>query len=135
MFDEIVLQSLLEQVADEDVEVERELDDEVVLTDGREYLVVDDRGRLEHAANSIYETFGYFNPSFIESATGLPSVLFTGEQSFTADDVDRILSSVGSDIESFTQEAVDADGYGHFLAGYDGMELELENGYYAYRRN
>ena len=39
------------------------------------------------------------------------------------------------DINSASQDAVDTDGVAHFLAGYDGDEIELSNGGYMYRYN
>lgn len=39
------------------------------------------------------------------------------------------------DIDKIVDEAVRVDGIGHFLAGYDGEEVELPNGLYAYRQN
>lgn len=39
------------------------------------------------------------------------------------------------DIEKVIDEAVSLDGIGHFLASYDGDEIELPNGLYAYRQN
>lgn len=37
------------------------------------------------------------------------------------------------DIDAIVEEAIDWDGRGHFLAWYDGKELDLGDGYYAYR--
>ena len=39
------------------------------------------------------------------------------------------------DVRKAAQEAVDTDGVEHFLARYDGNEIDLENGAYAYRIN
>jgi hypothetical protein len=39
------------------------------------------------------------------------------------------------DIESIVEECISCDGIAHFIAHYDGNEIELEGGYYAYRIN
>ena len=39
------------------------------------------------------------------------------------------------DIDKVAEEAVSVDGVAHFIASYDGEEIELSNGYYAYRTN
>lgn len=39
------------------------------------------------------------------------------------------------DMEEVVSEAISIDGISHFIATYDGSEIELENGYYAYRTN
>lgn len=39
------------------------------------------------------------------------------------------------DMELIVEECIDLDGVAHFIARYDGDEIELENGLYAYRTN
>jgi hypothetical protein len=39
------------------------------------------------------------------------------------------------DMETVVDRAIDVDGIAHFIATYDGDEIELDNGYYAYRTN
>lgn len=39
------------------------------------------------------------------------------------------------DMDMIVDECISQDGRGHFLSYYDGTELELEDGYYAYRQN
>lgn len=53
-----------------------------------------------------------------------------GEQDFQ----DRLIKEGLIDIEALAQWCVDMDGVAHYLARYDGEELE-ENGYYIYRTN
>lgn len=36
---------------------------------------------------------------------------------------------------NFVRMQANADGYGHFLSGYDGEELELTDDLFAYRTN
>lgn len=53
-----------------------------------------------------------------------------GEQDFQ----DRLIKEGLIDIEALAQWCVDMDGVAHYLATYDGEEIE-ENGYYIYRTN
>lgn len=39
------------------------------------------------------------------------------------------------DVDTFIQDAIDADGRGNFLSGYDGRELDLGDGVFLYRIN
>ena len=39
------------------------------------------------------------------------------------------------DADAVAEEAIDWDGVEHFLASYDGEEIELDDGWYAYRTN
>ena len=39
------------------------------------------------------------------------------------------------DIDEATEGAIDEDGVAHFISSYDGNEIELPSGYYAYRTN
>ena len=48
---------------------------------------------------------------------------------------DIFLRLLNNDLSYFIQDAVNADGAGHFLSGYDGNEIELEGNYFAYRTN
>ena len=41
----------------------------------------------------------------------------------------------GIDRDKIIEEAISWDGVPHFLSYYDGEEIELPNGYYAYRLN
>lgn len=45
------------------------------------------------------------------------------------------MDSVGIDTEEAAEDAIDVDGVAHFLATYDGKEIELNDGGVAYRRD
>lgn len=45
------------------------------------------------------------------------------------------VSRIRFDYKKIADECIAADGAGHFLSGYDGNEIDLGNGYYAYRLN
>ncbi len=48
---------------------------------------------------------------------------------------DLIKKNNAIDVDALADEAISWDGRGHFLSGYDGKEIELPNGLFAYRRN
>lgn len=53
---------------------------------------------------------------------------------------DFVNKNASIDTDAVAEEAIDWDGRGHYLAGYDGKEIELDDGngyieYYAYRWN
>lgn len=46
-----------------------------------------------------------------------------------------LVKSLIVDLDHFVSDAISADGRGHFLSGYDGVEIELDGDFYAYRTN
>mgnify|MGYP006892932142 FL=1 len=78
-----------------------------------------------------------FNPDFLASYTGLHKAVFEAlaEGYETSNEAIMALINNAGSMDEFVQESIDADGRGHFVANYDGEEIELENDYYAYRVN
>tara|TARA_B100000519_G_C14192364_1_gene413777 strand:- start:560 stop:1117 length:558 start_codon:yes stop_codon:yes gene_type:complete len=108
---------------------------------GGEYAIGTDEECDEAAAEYIRETVWAFQGWFIadHSPEGL-----TGEHidRFRKDDCEDAnaplisLIEAGSGMADFIDAAISADGRGHFLAGYDGEELESDCGnVFAYRIN
>ena len=59
---------------------------------------------------------------------------FSDNYGWTAEDV--LKNNIGSlDYEAAAQDAVDTDGVGHFLSGYDGNQIDLDGGSVAFRTN
>ena len=55
---------------------------------------------------------------------------------FGSGELTEYIKNYGSlDIDAITDEAISWDGVAHFLAGYDGKEIELEDDLFAYRWN
>lgn len=106
------------------------------LDDGSEYLVLDGEEREEELQDNIKETCSYFIPEFLAEETELPSEVFKALV-----DKDEVVyklleKCVDGGFEQFCEDAVNADGYGHFLSSYDGgEELELTDDLFAYRTN
>ena len=111
--------------------------DEYILPNGDSYFVLTDQEADEHATDEIENMLWAFNAAFLASYTGLHEAVFEAlaegyENSNEA--IMALINNAGS-MDEFVQECMDADGRGHFVANYDGEEIELENDYYAYRVN
>ena len=105
------------------------------LDDGSEYLVLDWDEREETLQENIKETCSYFVPEFLAEETELPKEVFKALVDKN-DAVYKLLEKwVDGGFEQFCEDAVNADGYGHFLSGYDGEEIELTDDLFAYRTN
>lgn len=106
----------------------------------REYLVVNEEERKKEVTDYIKETLWAFNPSFLAVETDLPEEVFSALSEKYESGNEAILKLIEKTcgLTSFIKSAVQTDGYGHFLSGYDGTENEEEiNGtiYYIYRTN
>ena len=111
--------------------------DEYILPNGDSYFVLTDDEADEYATSEIEDMLWAFNADFLASYTGLHKAVFDSlaegyERSNEA--IMALINNAGS-LDEFVQESIDADGRGHFVANYDGEEIELENDYYAYRVN
>lgn len=123
----------LEIEADE-IEVSRY--DENTLEVGREeYLVLTDSEADERVADYIRETAWAFRPEFLAShMTGIdPEDLKPIQEK--CESANPIILKLIDDLEHFISDAVLSDGRGNFLSSYDGEEVELEGGLFAFRIN
>ena len=106
----------------------------------REYMVLSEQERNEKVKEYIQETLWAFRSSFLAKETGLPEKVFHAltEQCESGNDAILALVEKTCGLDAFVKAAVEADGYGHFLASYDGREgkvtVEGED-YFIYRIN
>lgn len=127
-------------------------DDNVFETDdGDEYLVVDEDQADEFVREEIENSIWAFNADFIlKHMKGYDDIPMEDEESVVkaiklvqeklSESATPLIRAIIDDFDEFVEDAVDADGRGHFLASYDGEEIELadDNGYiqfYAYQIN
>jgi len=101
------------------------------------YMVLTDEEAYEKAAQNIEDSLWAFDPSFLSNMTGIDMSVFEAVQANgkCEDNNDAIRSCIG-DVENFVQEAIEADGRGHFISSYDGKEQEQTVSdvlYYIYR--
>ena len=111
--------------------------DEYILPNGDSYFVLTDQEADEYATSEIEDMLWAFNPDFLASYTGLHKAVFEAlaEGYETSNEAIMALINNAGSMDEFVQGSIDADGRGHFVANYDGEEIELENDYYAYRVN
>lgn len=107
------------------------------LDNGEEYLVLTDTEANEYARSEIEDMLWAFDANWLAGYTGLHKAVFealAGGYENSNEAIMALINNAGS-MDEFVQDAIDADGRGHFVANYDGKEIELENDYYAYRVN
>ena len=108
-----------------------------------DYLVLTDEEADEKAAEYIKDSLWAFNASFLARETGFPIEEFTALQDQCEGANDAVFNLVDgnksdTDINSFIESAISADGRGHFMSSYDGNENEEnvnDTTYYIYRIN
>ena len=108
--------------------------------DGEDYLVVTDEEADEAVKESIKESLWAFNAEFIISHTvGEPyqaqGAIQKMQEQLCEDANDVILALIGGEdhLQEFAEDAVSADGRGHFLNSYDGEEYE-KGEFYIYQQ-
>ena len=106
---------------------------EVSLSDDSEYIILNEEQQLEAVKDNLNETASYFSSGFLEAMTGIPSEAFEALEGHDNAVVKIIEATCG--LDDFAEECIDVDGAGHFLAHYDGEEIELDGEYSAFRIN
>lgn len=112
---------------------------------GAEYKVYTDEEADEEAADYIKNSLWAFNADFIlqhsaayEETTGredeeiIKAIRMVQES--ICEGANALVKALICDIDTFINDAIDADGRGHFLSSYDGEEHE-SNGFYICRTN
>ena len=114
---------------------------------GYEYKVLTDAEADIATREYILDTLWAFNPHFILRHTEFYKTSNVNDdeafeealaelQGRICEGANPIVRALIADIDRFVEDAIQADGRGHFLSSYDGEEIELINGkYYAYRTN
>jgi hypothetical protein len=107
---------------------------------GSEWLICSDETATDRARDYIYDSLWAFNADFLASYTGIDEDVFKALQPGceSSNKAVRSLIEANGDLEDFADEAISADGRGHFLNSYDGNENEIEvdgETYYYYRMN
>ena len=133
-FGELVELLMMELDLDTDVTVDRLWNKyEVSLSDDSEYIILNEEQQLEAVKDSLYDTASYFYTVFLEEMTGIPSEAFEALEGHDNAVVKIIEATCG--LDDFAEECINVDGAGHFLAHYDGEEIELDGDYSAFRIN
>lgn len=119
-------------------------DSALIEFESEEWLVLTDEEADSRAAEYIADSIWAFRPGFLAAYTPdgvdedeLTSII--GDRCEDANAAVLALVSSGRGLDSLTEDAIGADGRGHFLSGYDGEEHEIEDEdgatWYLYRTN
>ena len=126
-----------------------DLDDAQGEIDSEDYLVLTDEEADEAVREEIEEMVWAFTPSFLSAHTGVDEEVFVALADRCEHNNDSYKRMI-KDFDAFVDDAVGADGRGHFLASYDHEEhycdwqtVERKDDkyetvtteYYIYRRN
>ncbi len=126
-----------------------DLDDAQAEIDSEDYLVYTDEEADEAVREAIEESLWAFIPSFLSAHTGVDEEVFVALAGRCEENNDSYKRMI-KDFDAFVEQAVSADGRGHFLARYDheepycdwqraerkGTKYEtVTTEYYIYRRN
>lgn len=130
------IEALAKHLEVEPTELSESRYDSNVIEHGREeYLVLDDSETDEKVAEYIRESVWTFRPEFLAShMDGIDAEDLKPIQE-KCESANPIIIKLIDDFERFVSDAVASDGRGHFLAQYDGEEIELKNGLFAFRIN
>lgn len=102
-----------------------------------EYLVLTDAEADQRTKDHIKETVWAFKPWFIINHSDLPDEAEEMVKGFCeekCESANETVLALIKDFDKFVEDAVHADGRGHFLSNYDGDERETEN-FYIYRQH
>lgn len=116
---------------------------------GNEYLILTDIEADDRAGEEIKQSLWAFNPDFILEHTNLnyDDFQYTALikcietlQKKLCEGVNDIIKLLISNLDNFIDDAINADGRGHFLLYYDGVEHKIfdpdtQKYYYIYRLN
>lgn len=118
---------------------ESSYDESLIELGNQEYLVLTDSEADERCAEYIKESLWAFNASFIidhsraEWSEELEKSI-QETQSKLCESANSFVEALIDDLNAFIQDAIGADGRGHFLSSYDGEENEQDE-YFIYRQN
>ena len=114
---------------------------------GYEYMVLTEDEADLASREYILDSLWAFNPHFILRHTNFYSTSSVEEdeafedalkelQGRICEGANPIVRALIVNLDDFVNDAIQADGRGHFIAQYDGEEIEIDGGkYYAYRMN
>jgi hypothetical protein len=112
--------------------------------DGQEWLVLTDREATKAARDQIRDSLWAFNYSFLRChlRRGIDSDAMEKSvkhmQETLCESCNEAIFALIGDFSHFVNDAISADGRGHFLSPYDGEEQEVKVGktmYFLYRLN
>jgi len=106
----------------------------------QEYLVCTDEEADQEVKENILDSLWAFNTEFILRHSKIECISDRTEKAFKkmqmelCESANEIVKAIIEDLDEFVEDAISADGRGHFLSSYDGTENEIEE-FYIYRTN
>lgn len=133
------IEALAKHLEVEPSELSESRHDSNLIEYGREeFLVLDDMESDQRTTEYILESLWAFRPEFLAShlKKGIDQeVVELIQSNGKCESNNSAIESLIEDMEHLIDDAIRSDGRGHFLASYDGNEIELEGGLFAYRVN
>ena len=119
----------MENLTDEQkVELVNNADLGFTIDDIDDVTILDDDDADNLASDSIKETIWAFNASFLAAHTNVSEDAIQSIQANDkCEDNNEVLTELITDLDHFVQDAISADGRGHFVNSYDGEEYELSH--------
>lgn len=109
----------------------------IEIDDGYYAIAFNDEEADSAVHDCISENLWAFNEIFLAEQTGIDLKVFvafsTSNLCESANEAIKCLVEQTCGIDTLVEAVIDADGRGHFLALYDGEEIELDCGAYAYQ--
>lgn len=117
--------------------LECEVEEAANMIEDGDWRVMTDDEADEAVKESILDSAWAFRPSFLasHSAVADEGVFVAIAANNKDEDNSPVVLKLLRDVDAFVSDAVSIDGRGHFLSGYDGEEVELNGGLFAYRCN
>ena len=132
-FNEVTAEDIKNALAaDKSRETYKELP--VIIINDEEYIVAEgEEEATKVARRAVEDSICYFNPSFLADHSDVPEEVFEF-LAYKCFDNNEAYKSMIYDVDDFVDDAIDADGRGHFLSEYDSEEYEIGE-YFLYRIN
>lgn len=106
----------------------------VIIIDDEEYAVAEGEEAADKAARqAVEDSICYFRPYFLAHHSDVPEEVFVFLAGACFDNNEAYKAMI-YDVDDFVDDAIDADGRGHFLSPYDSKEHEIGE-YFLYRIN
>lgn len=107
--------------------------------DDGDWLVLTDDEADDAAREYILDSVWAFNWNFLighsDAISNIPEKDFQAMRDKLCEGFNKAVLAMIDDVDHFISDAIRADGRGHFLSPYDGGEVELDGGLFAYRCN
>ena len=112
--------------------------DDLFVDGSEEWRVLTDTEANTAAREAILESVWAFRPEFLAAHTvaGVDAeTIRTIQENDKCESNNAVLTRLIDDVDHFVDDAIKADGRGHFLSSYDSEEIELPGNLFAYRVN